>query len=304
VTICASCGQENPPIAKFCLACGTPIAAEAPAPPPPPAEPRQERKLVTGVFVDVVGSTARAEQLDPEDVRAMLAPYHARVRAELERFGGTVEKFIGDAVFALFGAPVVHEDDPERAVRAGLAILEALRELNADDEWLDLHVRVGVHTGEALVMLDAKPGEGDWMAAGDIVNTAARIQSAASTDSVLVGELTYRATRELIEYEQAEPVRAKGKAEPVPVWAALNVREPPARLRARRSSGAMRSSASCSDCGDKRAPSDARAWRLSWGRRGSARAACSPSWRGRSSKTERFTGAAAFPMARESPTGR
>ena len=224
--LCANCGQDNPDIAKFCLACGAVLAE----PEPPPGE---ERKLVTGVFVDVVGSTARAEQLDPEDVRAMLGPYHSRVRAELERFGGTVEKFIGDAVFALFGAPVVHEDDPERAVRAGLAILEALRELNAGDEWLDLHVRVGVHTGEALVMLDAKPGEGDWMAAGDIVNTAARIQSAAPTDGVLVGELTYQASRDVIEYEQAEPISAKGKTEPVPVWVARSVRERVARPAAR-----------------------------------------------------------------------
>jgi class 3 adenylate cyclase/tetratricopeptide (TPR) repeat protein len=224
--LCASCGQDNPDIARFCLACGAAVAE-------PERPPGEERKLVTGVFVDVVGSTARAEQLDPEDVRAMLGPYHSRVRAELERFGGTVEKFIGDAVFALFGAPVAHEDDPERAVRAGFALLDGVGELNANDEWLDLHVRVGVHTGEALVMLDAKPGEGDWMAAGDIVNTAARIQSAAPTDGVLVGELTYRATRNVIEYEQAEPISAKGKTEPVPVWVARNVRERVARPTAR-----------------------------------------------------------------------
>jgi predicted ATPase/class 3 adenylate cyclase len=223
--VCASCGQDNPDIARFCLACAAPLAE--------PEPPGEERKLVTGVFVDVVGSTARAEQLDPEDVRAMLGPYHARVRAELERFGGTVEKFIGDAVFALFGAPVAHEDDPERAVRAGFALLDGVGELNAGDEWLDLHVRVGVHTGEALVMLDAKPGEGDWMAAGDIVNTAARIQSAAPTDGVLVGELTYQSTRDKIEYEQAEPISAKGKAEPVRVWIARKERERVARPAAR-----------------------------------------------------------------------
>src|SRR5438552_2662518 len=156
--VCATCGQVNPDIAKFCLACGASLAA--------PEAPAEERKLVTGLFVDVVGSTARSEQLDPEDVRAMLGPYHGRVRAELERFGGTVEKFIGDAVFALFGAPVAHEDDPERAVRAGLAVRDAVAELNREDEWLDLHLRVGITTGEALVMLDAKPSEGDWMAAG------------------------------------------------------------------------------------------------------------------------------------------
>ena len=225
---CASCGQDNPDIARFCLACGASL--DAPAPPPPPSE---ERKLVTGVFVDVVGSTARSEELDPEDVRAMLGPYHARVKAELERYGGTVEKFIGDAVFALFGAPLAHEDDPERAVRAGLAILDGVDELNSEDSWLDLHIRVGITTGEALVMLDAKPGEGDWMAAGDVVNTAARIQSAAPVDGVLVGQLTYEATRHAIDYRDAEPIAAKGKAEPVPVWEVVGLRASPAPQRAR-----------------------------------------------------------------------
>ncbi len=179
---------------------------------------------MTGVFVDVVGSTARAESLDPEDVRAMLAPYHACVRSELERFGGTVEKFIGDAVFALFGAPISHEDDAERAVRSAFAILDAVAELNSSDAWFDLHLRVGVHSGEALVMLDANPGEGDWMAAGDIVNTAARIQSAAPVDGVLVGELAYQATHAVIDYEQVDPIAAKGKVDPVRVWVARGVR--------------------------------------------------------------------------------
>src|ERR687898_386301 len=175
--ICANCGQDNPDIAKFCLACGTPFAVV-----PPPSE---ERKLVTTVFTDIVGSTAKAEDMDPEDVRARLAPYYARLRSELERFGGTVEKFIGDAVVALFGAPVAHEDDPERAVRAALAIRDWVAEES------ELHVRIGVNTGEALVALDARPAEGEGMASGDVVNTAARLQSAAPVDGVLVGEQTY-----------------------------------------------------------------------------------------------------------------
>src|SRR3989454_6994272 len=112
---CPSCGQQNPDGFRFCGACGTPIDIEAPA-------PREERKVVTVLFADLVGFTRRAEQMDPEDVRALLSPYYARLRTELESFGGTVEKFIGDAVMALFGAPVTHEDDPERAVRAALAI--------------------------------------------------------------------------------------------------------------------------------------------------------------------------------------
>src|ERR671931_1408324 len=139
---CPSCGTDNPEGFRFCGACGSPLEA-GPA-------PREERKVVTALFADIVGSTASAEQLDPEDVRARLAPYYARVRSELERFGGTVEKFIGDAVVALFGAPVAHEDDPERAVRAAFAVRDAVAALNAEDAWLDLHIRIGVNTGEAL----------------------------------------------------------------------------------------------------------------------------------------------------------
>ena len=181
--------------------------------------------MITAIFVDLVGSTARSEQLDPEDVKALVAPYHARVRAELERHGGTFEKFSGDAVLALFGTPKAHEDDPERAVRAALGVRAAIAELNAEDEWLDLHIRIGIHTGEALVMLGARPSEGEWSAAGDVLNTAARIQSAAPVNGILVGELTYEATRDEIEYHEAEPVAAKGKSEPVRVWDVVGVKE-------------------------------------------------------------------------------
>jgi class 3 adenylate cyclase/tetratricopeptide (TPR) repeat protein len=178
---------------------------------------RRERKVVTVVFCDLVGFTAKAETLDPEDVDAVLDPYHERVRAELERHGGTVEKFIGDAVMALFGAPTAHEDDPERAVRAALAI----RDFAIED---DLELRVGITTGEALVRLDAQPEAGKGMASGDVVNTAARLQSGAPVNGILVDETTQRATRHAIDYEQAAAVEAKGKAEPVPAWQALQAR--------------------------------------------------------------------------------
>ncbi|MBD0337921.1 MAG: AAA family ATPase [Thermoleophilia bacterium] len=178
---------------------------------------RKERKVVTVLFADLVGFTARAEELDPEDVEAILEPYHARVRAELERHGGTVEKFIGDAVVALFGAPVAHEDDAERAVRAALAIREA-----AEEDGFE--VRIAVNTGEALVSVDARPEAGEKMAAGDVVNTAARLQAAAPVNGVLVGAATERATRSVILYRPHEPVAAKGKAEPVPVWEAVEAR--------------------------------------------------------------------------------
>ena len=226
--VCAQCGQDNPDVARFCLACGSPLpAAES-------AEPAEERKLITAVFCDLVGSTARSEQLDVEDVKSLVAPYHARVRGELEVHGGTFEKFSGDAILALFGAPVAHEDDPERAIRAALAVKQALADLNAEDEWLDLHFRIGINTGEALVMLDARPSEGEWSAAGDVMNAAARIESAAPVDGILVGEQTYRATRDLFEFQEREPIAAKGKTEPVPAWEVLGVRDETAAEAGRR----------------------------------------------------------------------
>src|SRR5213082_2344266 len=207
---CPSCGRENPDDSRFCNACGHALAD--------PPRRREERKVVTVLFADLVGFTSRAERLDPEDVRALLSPYWEHLRIDLERYGGTVEKFIGDAVMAVFGAPVAHEDDPERAVRAALAIRDWAREAG------DLQVRIAVNTGEALVLLDAHPAEGEGMAAGDVVNTAARLQTAAPVNGVLVGESTYRATRHVIEYAEREPVVAKGKDEPIPVWAAVQAR--------------------------------------------------------------------------------
>src|SRR6059058_3939203 len=206
---CPACGHENPDSSRFCGMCGAALVPVA-------APPREERKVVTILFTDLVGSTARAEDLDPEDVSATLSAYYAQLRAELERFGGTVEKFIGDAVMAVFGAPVSHEDDAERAVRAALAIRDSIGE--------ELQIRTAVNTGEALVALGAKPGEGDAMVAGDVVNTAARLQSSAPVNGILVGEGTYRATRQAIDYRDAPPVEAKGKAEPVKVWEALGAR--------------------------------------------------------------------------------
>ena len=172
------------------------------------------------LFCDLVGFTSQAESMDPEDVEAILRPYHARARSELERHGGTVEKFIGDAVVALFGAPVAHEDDPERAVRAALAI----RDFAVED---GLELRVGITTGEALVSLDASPGEGEGMASGDVVNTAARLQSAAPVNGILVDETTYRTTRNMVDYAEAQAVDAKGKSRPVHVRRALEVRSRP-----------------------------------------------------------------------------
>ena len=171
------------------------------------------------LFCDLVGFTSRAERLDPEDVHALLAPYHARLRSELERFGGTVEKFVGDAVMAVFGAPAAHEDDPERAVRAALAIRDW-----SVEQGDHLHVRIAVNTGEALVSLGARPSEGEAMVAGDVVNTAARLQAGAPVNGILAGEQTYRASAHVIEYGEAGAVAAKGKSEPIQAWEALRAR--------------------------------------------------------------------------------
>ena len=182
------------------------------------ADARRERKFVTVLFVDLVGFTARAEQLDPEDVEAELSRYYPQVRGELEHYGGTLEKFIGDAVVAVFGAPVGHEDDPERAVRAALAVRDWARQEPG------LEIRIGVNTGEALVRLGARPETGEGMAAGDVVNTAARLQTAAPVNGILVGEMTYRATRHAIDYQETAPVEAKGKARPINTYEALELR--------------------------------------------------------------------------------
>ena len=210
VIVCPSCRRESPDTAAFCAGCGVSLGASA--------EPAtEERKVVTILFADLVGSTAAAERRDPEDVRKTLSAYYARLRTELERHGGTVEKFIGDAVMAVFGAPIAHEDDPERAVRAALAIRDALGESDVD-------VRIAVHTGEALVSRGARVAAGEAMVAGDVVNTAARLQTAAPVNGVLVGETTYRATDHAIEYEDAGAVLARGKSEPVPAWLALQAK--------------------------------------------------------------------------------
>ncbi len=214
MVVCPHCAEENPERARFCLACGRPLAAEAP--------PGEERKVVSVLFVDLVGFTSRSDQADPEDVRATLRPYHERVKVDIERFGGTVEKFIGDAVMAVFGAPVSHEDDAERAVRSALRILDTIEELRA--EGLEISVRAAVTTGEAVVALGARPERGEGIVTGDVVNTAARLQSAAPVGAVIVDEPTRRSTESTITFEPLESVAAKGKAEPITVWRATHAR--------------------------------------------------------------------------------
>jgi DNA-binding SARP family transcriptional activator len=204
------------------LTTSSPAVPDATADPAPAQEAvrevpsAEERKVVSILLVDLVGFSTRSDLADPEDVRAALQPFRAATKREIERHGGIVKKLIGDAVMALFGAPVVHEDDPERAVRAALAIRRW-----AGEEGEGLQVRMAVNTGVALVSLDPSPHEEEATVAGDVINTTLRLQLAAPVDGILVGEQTYRATREQIEYQNAAPVEAKGKPEPIPAWEVL-----------------------------------------------------------------------------------
>ena len=223
--VCPSCGATNAAKARFCSTCGSRLAE---APPP-----REERKLVSVLFVDLVGFTARSERADPEDVREALQLYHSEAKQRIEHHGGVLEKFTGDAVMAVFGAPVAHGDDAERAVRAGLRVLEGIDELNQEHA-LDLAARAAVNTGEAVVSLDG--AQGDALATGDVVNTASRLQGAATEGRLLVGAETYRATRQAIRYEPFPLVEAKGKEEAVGAWLAVESLVRP-RWQARASHG-------------------------------------------------------------------
>ena len=188
----------------------------------------EERRTVTIVFADLVGFTERSDRADPEDVRRTLVPFHRRVKEDLERFGGTLDKFIGDAVMGVFGAPVAHEDDPVRAVRAALRILETIEDLRRDDP--DIAVRIAVNTGEAVVSFGSGPQVGEAVA-GDVVNTTSRMQSLAPRDAVVIGEETLRAVRGRFEVEALPTATVKGKSEPLMVWQVLGERAEPERER-------------------------------------------------------------------------
>jgi predicted ATPase/class 3 adenylate cyclase len=214
-TICSSCGGSNAPGKRFCGDCGAPLEIGAVSPATPGAAPAAERRLVSVLFADLVGFTAWSESRDAEETRDLLSRYFELARTLIGRYGGTVEKFIGDAVMAVWGTPVATESDAERAVRAALELVASVPELDPA-----LAARAGVLTGEAAVTSGA---EGEGMVAGDLVNTASRIQSAAEPGGVLVGEVTRRATEQAIVYESAGEEELKGKAEPVALWRALRV---------------------------------------------------------------------------------
>ncbi|MDQ3876021.1 MAG: AAA family ATPase, partial [Actinomycetota bacterium] len=220
---CPQCGAANEPGDAFCGECGTALgeqpAAAAPAPRHDDA-PAAERRLVSVLFADLVGFTAASESRDPEETRELLSRYFDTCRRLIELYGGTVEKFIGDAVMAVWGAPVATEDDAERAVRAALELTAAVQALGEEVGARELRVRAGVLTGEAAVTIGA---EGEGMVAGDLVNTASRIQACAPPGAVYVGEGTRRATDEAVVYEHAGSHELAGKAGLVPLWQALRV---------------------------------------------------------------------------------
>jgi len=207
---CPACGAANDPDDRFCGECGAALEGE-----PRPAPAEAERRLVSVLFGDLVGFTPLSEDQDPEAVRELLSRYFETARRVIERYGGTVEKFIGDAVMAVWGTPIAREDDAERAVRTGLELVEIVAALGEG-----LKMRVGIVTGEAAVTVGA---EGEGMVAGDLVNTASRVQSAAEPATVLVGERTRRASEAAIAYEDAVEHELKGKSEPVPLWRAVRV---------------------------------------------------------------------------------
>src|SRR4051812_27508403 len=225
---CPQCSTPYNDGQKFCMECGTPLGATPAA--PLPTKPRvpnsalpEERRWVTVLFADISGYTAMAERMDAELVKSMVDRCLRRLGQEVERFGGTVDKYIGDNVMAIFGAPVAHEDDAERAVRAALGMQLAIAELDPE-----LQLRVGINTGDVLA---GSVAEGGYTVIGDTVNVAARLQAAAEVGAVTVGERTMRATRDAIDYRRLEPLDLKGKSEPVPAWEALGpVTATPRRL--------------------------------------------------------------------------
>ena len=246
LTACAVCGTANPAQAKFCIECGTPLQhtseiAEVPiqAESRLPAEThisrqlRQqstERRLVTIMFADIIGSTPLAGRLDPEDMRAILSGYFNLMAEQLRRHGGTVEKYIGDAVMAVFGSPIAHEDDPDRAIRAALDMQKALTNFNRQRQQIDpgasaLQMRIGINTGEVAASGDPSQSRQDFLITGDAVNIAARLQQVASPDTILVGERTYLSTREVFAFRAIAPLHLKGKPEPIAAHVVMGLQQ-------------------------------------------------------------------------------
>ena len=252
---CPNCGTINPPGAKFCIECGTALQGrrelvgvarpgnvvdanekdvlaqntlfvEQPAQLTSP----EERRIVTIMFADITGSTPLAGRLDPEDMRAILTGYFNLMTEQIRKHDGTIEKYIGDAIMAVFGTPITHEDDPDRAIRAALDMQAALARFNAerqarDPEATRLQMRIGINTGEVAAQSNTAPQYQDFLITGDAVNIAARLQQIATPDTILAGERTYLATRELFEYKTIAPLYIKGKADPIATYVVLRYKQ-------------------------------------------------------------------------------
>ncbi|MBV9229832.1 MAG: AAA family ATPase, partial [Chloroflexi bacterium] len=247
LVVCPNCGTINLPVAKFCIECGTALQPRGENTAPLPEQQQQavngkrttqplevlpppdERRVVTVMFADITGSTPLADRLDPEDMRAILTGYFNLMTEQIRRHGGTVEKYIGDAVMAVFGTPTAHEDDPDRAIRAALDMQMALAKFNEqrlaqDQEATRLQMRIGINTGEVAIPDNATYQRRDFLITGDAVNIAARLQQVATPDTILVGERTYLSTREVFDFRPMALLQLKGKAEPIAARVVLGLR--------------------------------------------------------------------------------
>lgn len=249
--VCPNCGTLNLPIAKFCIECGTSLQPRGENTVPLPFSqssnngkntlapssrqltdsllPPEERRVVTIMFADITSYTPLADRLEPEDIRAILTGYFNLMAEQIRRHGGTVEKYIGDAIMAVFGSPIAHEDDPDRAIRAALDMQKALKHFNErrlaqDTQAIQLQMRIGINTGEVAVPNNAQHQRRDFLITGDAVNVAARLQQAATPDTILVGERTYLTTRGVFEFRAIAPLQLKGKPEPLPAYVVLGLR--------------------------------------------------------------------------------
>ena len=251
--ICPNCGTANPPVAKFCIECGIALQPTAPnkaltaqqggvrrenrhtQPLPDILTNSEERRVVTVMFADITGSTPLADRMDPEDMRAILTGYFNLMTEQIRKHDGTVEKYIGDAVMAVFGSPFAHEDDPDRAIRAALDMQAALARFNRqrlaqDSETKRLQMRIGINTGEVAAPSTTRHRRQDFLITGDAVNVASRLQAIATPDTILVGERTYLSTRQVFDFQALAPLQLRGKPELIPAWVVLGRRNTTAAI--------------------------------------------------------------------------